>query len=247
MSFLNDLQIRQLCLVPTHTQGKSDLLSDLLSEYDGYYFSVKSGRRLFPVSVAEESGYARRLTEEEIKDFRDPMITPFIPGQISKVPDEQGVMRKIVSMGTSSMGYDVTLGRKYKVFTNLFNALIDPLNMPDNAYVDHEGDFVIIPPNSYVLGHTAEEFNIPRDVGTICLGKSTYARVGCSINVTPIEPGFKGNVVIEIANQTPLPMKVYSGMGIAQFIFLKGEPCEVSYADRNGKYQNQTGIQTAIV
>jgi dCTP deaminase len=155
--------------------------------------------------------------------------------------------QKIISYGTSSMGYDVRLGRKFKIFTNVFSEIIDPLNMPDRAYVDHEGDFVIIPPNSYVLGHTIEYFRMPEDVVAICVGKSTYARAGCAINVTPIEPGFEGQVVIEIANQTPLPMKVYADMGIAQFMFLRGDLCEISYAKRAGKYQGQLGITTARV
>lgn len=172
-----------------------------------------------------------------------PMITPFISRQVKH--DHQS--NKIVSYGLSSMGYDVRLANKYKIFTNIFSAMIDPLDMPQTAYMDHEGPFVIIPPNSYALGHTIETFDIPKDVMVICVGKSTYARVGCAVNVTPIEPGFRGSVVLELANQTPLPMKVYSNMGIAQFLFLKGDPCEVSYADRQGKYQNQSGIQTALV
>lgn len=157
------------------------------------------------------------------------------------------ITKKVISYGTSSMGYDVRLGRKFKVFTNVFSETIDPLNMPERAYVDHEGDYVIIPPNSYVLGHTIEYFRMPEDVVAICVGKSTYARAGCAINVTPIEPGFEGQVVIEIANQTPLPMKVYADMGIAQFMFLRGDECATSYAKRAGKYQGQLGIQTALV
>jgi dCTP deaminase len=155
--------------------------------------------------------------------------------------------KKIISYGTSSMGYDVRLGRKFKIFTNVNGAVIDPLAMSEASYVDREGDFVLIPPNSYVLGHTIEYFRMPEDVVAICVGKSTYARAGCAINVTPIEPGFEGQVVIEIANQTPLPMKVYADMGIAQFMFFKGDACEISYAKRAGKYQGQLGITTARV
>ncbi len=171
------------------------------------------------------------------------MINPFVDHQVRL--DDAG--NPIVSYGLSSMGYDVRLSNTFKIFTNTYNAVIDPLDMPNTAYVDHVGDHVIIPPNSYVLGHTVEVFDIPRDLMVICLGKSTYARVGGIINVTPIEPGFKGSVVIEISNSTPLPMKVYAWQGIAQFIFLRGMPCKKSYADRNGKYQNQRGVQTAIV
>ena len=177
-------------------------------------------------------------------DVDDPVIAPFVDEQVRI--SESGA--KIVSYGNSSVGYDVRLGRDFKIFTNVNNALIDPLNMSDDSYVDHTGDYVIIPPNSYVLGHTLEYFKMPRDVAAICLGKSTYARIGCICNVTPIEPGFEGNVVIELANSTPLPMKVYANMGIAQFTFHRTPVTpDVSYADRAGKYQGQTGIQTAIV
>lgn len=178
-----------------------------------------------------------------VAEGESPMITPFVPKQVRT--SETG--EKITSFGTSSMGYDVRLGTKFKIFTNVNNVMIDPRNLSEEAYVDREGDFVVIPPNSYILGHTIEYFDIPRDIMVICLGKSTYARVGCLVNVTPIEPGFKGQVVIEISNCTPLPMKVYANEGIAQFLFLKGDPCDTSYADRDGKYQGQTGIQTAIL
>src|SRR5690606_17502932 len=140
--------------------------------------------------------------------------------------------------------YDVRLDRKFKIFTNVNSAVIDPLNMDEKCYVDHEGDYVLIPPNSYVLGVTVEYFNIPRDIVVVALGKSTLARAGCSINVTPAEPEFRGQIVIEAANLTPLPMKLYAGMGVAQFLFHRlSSPCEVSYADRGGKYQGQTGLQ----
>lgn len=158
------------------------------------------------------------------------------------------VQEKILSFGTSSFGYDVRLADEFKIFTNVNSAVIDPLNMVDACYVDHKGPYCIIPPNSYILGHTIEAFDIPRDVMVICLGKSTYARAGAIVNVTPIEAGFKGQVVIEISNSTPLPLKVYANQGIAQFLFFESdEDCEVSYGDREGKYQNQRGITTAIV
>jgi dCTP deaminase len=173
-------------------------------------------------------------------DFQ-PMITPFLPEQC-RVVDNQ----KIVSYGLSSFGYDVRLGRKFKIFTNVRNAVIDPLNPDPDCFVDHEGDYCIIPPNSYILSHTMETFNIPRDVMVVCVGKSTYARLAAIVNVTPIEPGFKGDVVIEIANCSTLPLKVYAGQGIAQFMFFRGDrPCDVSYADKGGKYQNQSGLTTA--
>lgn len=158
------------------------------------------------------------------------------------------IREKILSFGTSSFGYDVRLGDKFKIFTNVNSAVIDPLNMSDACYVDHKGPFCIIPPNSYILGHTIEVFDLPRNVVALCVGKSTYARAGAIVNVTPIEPGFMGQVVIEISNSTPLPLKVYANQGIAQFLFFESdEDCEVSYGDREGKYQNQRGLQTAIV
>lgn len=155
------------------------------------------------------------------------------------------VLEKIISWGLSSYGYDVQLDRTFKIFTNINSNIIDPLKMSDACYVDYEGDCCIIPPNSYILGHTVETFCIPRDVMVVALGKSTYARAGAIINVTPVEPGFEGQVVIEISNATPLPMKVYAGMGISQFLFFKGDQeCLTSYADRLGKYQGQTGLTT---
>lgn len=172
-----------------------------------------------------------------------PMITPYVPHQVR---EENGT--KIVSYGLSSFGYDVRLADQFKIFTNVRNGLIDPLNPDPNCFVEHQGECCIIPPNSYILGHTIETFDIPRDMMVVCLGKSTYARLAAIVNVTPIEAGFRGSVVIEIANSSPLPLKVYANMGIAQFMFFKGDaPCAVSYADRAGKYQNQRGIQHALV
>lgn len=170
-----------------------------------------------------------------------PMISPFVD-ECVRTDGE----KKIVSYGLSSFGYDVRLANKFKVFTNINNGVIDPMDMGDLNYVDIEGDYVIIPPNSYILGHTIETFCIPQDVMVVCVGKSTYARAGALVNVTPIEPGFEGQVVIEISNATPLPLKVHANMGIAQFMFYMGDrPCGVSYRDRGGKYQGQTGVTVA--
>lgn len=155
--------------------------------------------------------------------------------------------RKIISYGLSSYGYDVRLSNKFKIFSNINHGIIDPIQFDDSLCVDYEGEYCIIPPNSYILGVTVEKFNIPDDIIAICVGKSSYARCGAIVNVTPIEPGFEGEVVIEIANSTPLPIKVYANMGIAQFIFFRGPKCEVTYRDRKGKYQGQTGITTAKV
>lgn len=232
MTILNDMEIRQRCMVPTHQSRWAD--GEKYTKFDKTLYNFNTGAK-------DYCGNLKELTEVSVPYPR--MITPFVPGQVRV--DAEG--KKIVSYGTSSMGYDVRLANKFKIFTNIDNAIVDPLNMPETSYVDREGDSVIIPPNSYILGHTIETFNIPRDIMVVCVGKSTYARVGCAVNVTPIEPGFSGQVVIEVSNLTPLPLKVYSGQGIAQFLFLKGNPCETSYADRMGKYQNQSGVQTALV
>lgn len=169
-----------------------------------------------------------------------PLLNPFVCGQVRK---DNG--QKVISYGVSSFGYDARLAPKVKLFTNVNSSIIDPKAISDDCFVDVDGSadgYVIIPPNSYALGHTVEYFDMPRDLQLICLGKSTYARAGLIVNVTPIEPEFKGQVVIEISNSTPLPAKVYVNEGIAQFMFFHGEGCEVSYNDRDGKYQNQTGI-----
>ena len=175
-------------------------------------------------------------------------------GLEAKWNEKDGVLvkQKVLSWGLSSYGYDVRLDNEFKIFTNrnsyVNNLIIDPLNFDDKCCVDHKGPYCIIPPNSYILGKTKEYFKIPRNVSVICVGKSTYARVGAIVNVTPIEAGFEGNIVIEISNATSLPLKVYAEMGISQFIFFQGDvPCEVSYADRGGKYQGQTTVQTALI
>lgn len=173
------------------------------------------------------------------------MIEPFHPMSIRTV----ALSRKVFSYGVSSYGYDVTLDRQVKIFTNQNGVIVDPKRLDEASLadarilVDEDGAlYSIIPPNSYMLSVTREYFRMPRDVVAIAVGKSSYARAGLIINVTPIEPGFEGNVVIEIANSTSLPVKVYLEEGIAQFLFFRGEACEVSYADRAGKYQGQTGI-----
>lgn len=159
------------------------------------------------------------------------------------------ITEKILSYGTSSFGYDVTLQDDFRIFTNVNTGIIDPLNFDEEkCLIPFKGDVCIIPPNSYILGVTREYFRIPRDVMVACVGKSTYARCGAIVNVTPIEPGFEGNVVIEVSNATSSPLKVYANQGIAQFMFFRGdEECEVSYGDKAGKYQGQTGMTLAKV
>jgi dCTP deaminase len=161
------------------------------------------------------------------------MITPFV---------EKLVTTGKISYGLSSYGYDVRVGRKFKMFHNLNSTLIDPKAFDPRSFVDHEGD-CIIPPNSFVLAETVERFRIPRNVLCVCLGKSTYARCGIIVNVTPLEPEWEGVITIEISNTTPLPAKIYAEEGIAQILFFLGDQvCETSYADRKGKYQNQPGL-----
>ena len=170
--------------------------------------------------------------------LRDGMITPFEPGLVSAVGGA-----KVVSYGTSSYGYDVRCADEFKVFTNVFGSVVDPKAFDPRAYVDVRGPSCVIPPNSFALARTVEYFRIPRDVLVVCLGKSTYARCGIIVNVTPLEPEWEGHVTLEISNTTPLPARIYAGEGLAQVLFLAAnEPCEVSYAERSGKYQAQRGI-----
>ena len=166
------------------------------------------------------------------------MIEPFEAGQISSMGAD-----RIISYGTSSYGYDIRCSDEFKIFTNINSAVVDPKNFDESSFVDYQGDVCIIPPNSFALARTIEYFKIPRNVLTICLGKSTYARCGIIVNVTPFEPEWEGYVTLEFSNTTPLPAKIYANEGVAQVIFFEAdEPCEVSYKDRRGKYQGQTGV-----
>ena len=168
------------------------------------------------------------------------MIEPFIDHQMRSL---DCVSNKVVSFGLSSYGYDLRVADEYKVFTNVYNAMVDPKNFKENSFIQVKGNECIIPPNSFALARSIEYFRIPRNVLTICLGKSTYARCGIIVNVTPFEPEWEGFVTIEISNTTPLPAKIYSNEGIAQVIFFQADnECEISYADRKGKYQKQQGI-----
>ena len=162
------------------------------------------------------------------------MIEPFVDDQ---------VRAGVVSYGVSSYGYDVRVGDEFKVFTNVYNTVVDPKSFDPRSFVDIKADVCIIPPNSFALASTVEYFRIPRDVLTICLGKSTYARCGIIVNVTPFEPEWEGHVTIEISNTTPLPAKIYANEGIAQVLFFQSDDvCERSYKDKKGKYQAQRGV-----
>lgn len=162
------------------------------------------------------------------------MITPF---------EERQKREGVISYGLSSYGYDCRLSDEFMIFTNVDNAIVDPKQFNPSSFVTRKTDVCIIPPNSFVLCRTVETFKVPRDVLVVCLGKSTYARCGLIVNVTPLEPEWEGQVTLEISNTTPLPAKVYANEGIAQFLFFQGATeCEVSYADRAGKYMGQKGV-----
>ena len=175
------------------------------------------------------------LSDKWIKKMAlDGMIAPFVENQIKKGK---------ISYGLSSFGYDARVSDEFKIFTNVNSEIIDPKNFKQNNFISKNGEECIIPPNSFVLSSTIEYFKIPNDVIVICLGKSTYARCGIIVNVTPLEPSWEGHVTLEFSNTTPLPAKIYANEGVAQFVFLKGnEKPDITYADRDGKYMKQSGV-----
>jgi len=176
--------------------------------------------------------WIRRMAEQH------GMIEPFEADQV-----KENAGGRVVSYGTSSYGYDIRCSNEFKIFTNINSAIVDPKNFDENSFVDFKGDVCIIPPNSFALARTVEYFRIPRTVLTVCLGKSTYARCGIIVNVTPFEPEWEGYVTLEFSNTTPLPAKIYANEGVAQVLFFESdEECEVSYKDRGGKYQGQQGV-----
>ena len=169
------------------------------------------------------------------------MISPFEPDQVK----QNAAGERMVSYGTSSYGYDIRCSKEFKLFTNINSTIVDPKNFDPNSFVEVNADFCIIPPNSFALARTVEYFKIPRNVLTICLGKSTYARCGIIVNVTPFEPEWEGYVTLEFSNTTPLPAKIYANEGCAQVLFFEADAddvCETSYKDRGGKYQGQVGV-----
>jgi dCTP deaminase len=168
------------------------------------------------------------------------MIEPFQDGLV-----RQNGQGPVISYGLSSYGYDLRVADEFKVFTNVHSCVVDPKAFDARSFVDIQSDCCLVPPNSFALARSIEYFRIPRDVLTLCVGKSTYARCGIIVNVTPFEPGWEGHVTLEISNTTPLPARIYAGEGLAQVLFLASvEPCETSYAERGGKYQAQRGITT---
>lgn len=175
------------------------------------------------------------------------MIDPFEGRQVRRTEPSSHARtssgHQVISYGVSSYGYDIRVADEFKIFTNINTTVIDPKEFDSNSFVNFKGDVCIIPPNSFALARTVEYFRIPRNILTICLGKSTYARCGIIVNVTPLEPEWEGVVTLEISNTTPLPAKVYANEGIAQVVFFESdEPCEVSYKDKLGKYQGQSGV-----
>lgn len=179
------------------------------------------------MSIMPDS-WIRKMAEEQN------MISPFVESQ-----KRDGV----ISYGVSSYGYDARCSTEFKIFTNIDSAVVDPKEFSDQSFVERDTDVCIIPPNSFALARTVEYFKIPRDTLVVCLGKSTYARCGIIVNVTPLEPEWEGHVTLEFSNTTPLPAKIYANEGVAQFLFFKSdEVCETSYLDRSGKYQGQTGV-----
>ncbi|MEP0202465.1 MAG: dCTP deaminase [Halioglobus sp.] len=177
--------------------------------------------------------WIRRMAEQQ------GMIEPFEPGQVRSGSDGA----RLISYGTSSYGYDVRCSDEFKVFTNINSATVDPKGFDEGSFVDVRSDVCVIPPNSFALARTVEYFRIPRNVLTICLGKSTYARCGIIVNVTPLEPEWEGHVTLEFSNTTTLPAKIYANEGVAQMLFFESdEVCETSYKDRGGKYQGQRGV-----
>ena len=179
-------------------------------------------------------------SDRRIKEIveKHKMIEPFEPGQVKQ---KDGA--PVISYGLSSFGYDIRVSNHFRIFTNVYGSVVDPKNFDSKSLVEVESDVCLIPPNSFALALSVEYFRIPRNVLTVCVGKSTYARCGIIVNVTPFEPGWEGYAVLEISNTTPLPAKVYAWEGLAQVLFFESESdCEISYSDRKGKYQGQTGM-----
>lgn len=225
MSIKPDKWIKRRCKTPTHICHHGDGNAFFHNiEHDG------------PLPVDEKLW--RNVTPADLEKYWRPMIEPFSSSQCRGSTD-----KPFISYGVSSYGYDVRCTNKFKVFTNINSATVDPKNFNTESFVDVESDICIIPPNSFALASTVEYFRIPRNVLTVCLGKSTYARCGIIVNVTPLEPEWEGHVTLEFSNTTTLPAKIYANEGVAQMLFFESdEECEVSYKDRNGKYQGQRGV-----
>lgn len=236
---LSDRQIRELSYFPT-LEG---LMQELRENHNWLLTNLSHVE-----DDTQRENIIRKAAQHRLDNWRKPMIEPFEPIQVryeqhNPFGSDDVPVKPIVSYGTSSYGYDVRCAREFKVFTNIHSTIVDPKSFDPNSFVDIEADHCIIPPNSFALARTMEYIRVPDDVLVVCLGKSTYARCGIIVNVTPLEPGWEGHVTLEFSNTTPLPAKIYAGEGVAQFLFFKGsEPCETTYAARSGKYMKQTGV-----
>jgi dCTP deaminase len=253
MSIKSDLWIKRMCQAPDGIIENG--LTPLFLHKQGDHWVLRDTG----VPAEHYLGEIRELTREEKRNWlqvHGALIEPFESGQVRYRTKEDVVhlpapvigskyahfveQEKIVSYGLSSYGYDVRCADEFKIFTNINSTVVDPKNFDEKSFVDFKGDVCVIPPNSFALARTVERFKIPRDVLTICLGKSTYARCGIIVNVTPFEPEWEGYVTLEFSNTTPLPAKIYANEGVAQVLFLQSdEACDVSYKDRGGKYMNQ--------
>ena len=256
----SDEWIRQQCKNNLWLEEKDD---KTIKHITSRFFN---GRNVRPATVSEIIKY----NETSVYKLKVPMIEPFEPEQVRTRTDEISSINpprdgrylsdyqlvdgdptirrrteKIISYGTSSYGYDIRCAPEFKVFTNVNTTIVDPKNFNEKSFVDITGDYCIIPPNSFALARSIEYMRIPRDILVICLGKSTYARVGITVNVTPLEPEWEGHITLEFSNTTPLPVKIYANEGCAQLLFLQADEddvCKTSYYDRAGKYQGQMGI-----
>lgn len=238
MSIKSDRWIHRMSAQPTH-----------VLELDGekHFFNHR-----YDKAEIENIGGMRFVTDADLADWK-PMIAPYCGNQVRNKKGKDievwdGIApthERVISYGVSSYGYDVRVADEFKIFTNVNSGVVDPKNFDEKNYIDFKGPELIIPPNGFALARTVEYMRIPRDVLVICLGKSTYARCGIIVNVTPLEPEWEGHVTLEFSNTTNLPAKIYANEGIAQFLFLQGdEDCDVSYKDKGGKYQGQTGVVT---
>lgn len=236
MSILSDKEISILSYVPDaaleNTFGSKRSLVKVVDKEEGKFFSLRDGNIYSGLTLHPP-------TFDELNQHRRPMIYPFSDKLVNKNERDE----KLISYGLSSYGYDVRIANEFKVFTNVNSTILDPKNFDTDSFVHIEGDVCIIPPNSFVLARTKEYFCMPKDVTALVTSKSTYARLGIEVLTTVIEAGWEGEIVLEYANLSPIPAKLYAGEGAAQLLFFRGNvPCNVSYADRKGKYQGQTGI-----
>lgn len=249
MTILSDRQIKNLC-----SEAFSHTFIDRNAKQEDIYYPLTSVERDRIRNIPSFGRHDARpplvscYCEDPPSFKREPMIKPYASEQVRRLPLNNYAALPIISFGTSSFGYDVRLSDEFKIFSNVNSTIIDPKSFDEDCLIDgkvvtdDKGTYVILPPNSYLLGRTVEYFNIPSDIMVVAVGKSTYARCGAIVNVTPIEPGFKGNVVIEISNATTSPMKIYAYEGVAQFLFFKGSETVSEPYGKDRKYYGQTGI-----